>query len=369
MSETTPASTPAGAPQTALPPPEPPPRDTPPLPAAPAAAAGGIGTMVIGAAALAAVGFAGWQWYDGRTQSTALREELARRLAEGDARGRETLESVKGAREVVRELETKVAVLENRLAESQSQQLALEALYQELARSRDDWSLAEIEQTMMIAAQQLQLAGNVRAAILALQGADARLQRIDRPQLAPLRKAINADIEKLQAAPHVDIVGLTVKLDALIAAVDVWPLAMEQRPAPEKAPAPAAVEEPNAFARIAREMWQDLRSLVRIQTVDRPDTPLLAPGQAYFLRENLKLRLLSARLALLQHDEKTFRGDLRSAQEWINRYYDTRDKALAGPLATLRQLGGTSIGIEVPDINASLDAMRTFKLARDKAPR
>jgi uroporphyrin-3 C-methyltransferase len=368
MSEPTPAANAGGAATAGPPAAESPAREPAPAPA-PAASVRGLSLIVIGAAALGAVGLAGWQWYDSRSQTAVLKEELARRLAEGDARGRETLQSAKDSRELVRELETKLAVLENRLAESQNQQLALEALYQELARNRDEWSLAEIEQTMMIAAQQLQLAGNVRAAILALQGADARLQRIDRPQLAPLRKVINRDIERLQATPYVDVVGLSVKLDALIAAVDVWPLAMEQRPQPEKPVGTSVVDEPNAFVRIAREMWQDLRGLVRIQTVDRPDTPLLAPTQSYFLRENLKLRLLSARFALLQHDEKTFRGDLRAAREWLTRYYETRDKALAAPLATLKQLSDTAIGIELPDINASLDAVRNYKLTRDKAPR
>src|SRR6266542_2987440 len=67
-----------------------------------------------------------------------------------------------------------------RLAESQSQSLALEALYQDLSRNRDEWQLAEIEQVLAIASQQLQLARNVRAALLALQLADSRLARTDR---------------------------------------------------------------------------------------------------------------------------------------------------------------------------------------------
>jgi len=321
------------------------------------------------AVALIALAIVGWQWYDSRTQVGALKEELARRLAEGETRNKEAVATARDSRSSVAALEGKVETLESGLAESQNQQVALEALYQQLSRNSDEWALAEIEQTLTIAAQQLQLAGNVRAAILALQNADARLARIDRPQLAPLRKVIERDIERLRVAPHVDVVGVAGKIDALMSAVDVLPLAMQQRPPPEPVVAAGAPDEPNMFVRLAREMWQDLRSMVRIQTVDRPEVPLLDPNQAFFLRENLKLRLLSARIALLQRDEKTYRSDLQAARLWVERFYDTRDRALAAPLASLKQLAEVEIGVDVPDINASLGAVRDYKLTREKGSR
>src|SRR5207342_1659331 len=105
------------------------------------------------------------------------------------------------AQEAAGDVQVKVGVLDDKLAQSQNQQVALESLYQELSRNRDDWSLAEIEQIVLIASQQLQLAGDVRAALLALQTADSRLQRLDKPQLIPLRKVIAKDIERLKALP------------------------------------------------------------------------------------------------------------------------------------------------------------------------
>ncbi len=123
------------------------------------------------------------------------------------------------------------------------------------------------------------------------------------------------------------------------------------------------------FVRLALEMWRDLRSMVRIQTVDRPEVPLVDPGQEFFLRENLKLRLLSARLALLQRDEKTYRSDLQAARQWVERFYETRDRNLATTLAGLRQLSEVDIGVDVPDISASLAAVRDYKLTREKGLR
>lgn len=318
--------------------------------------------------AVIALGLLGWQWYDSREQLLTVREELARRLAEGDLRNKEAQAMALEARQTVRELTTRLEVVEGGLAESQHQQVALEALYQQLSRSGDEWALAEIEQILTIAAQQLQLAGNVRAAILALESADARLQRIDRPQLAPLRKVIERDLERLRVAPHVDVVGLTLKLDQLIGAVDALTLAMEQRP-PPSAPVAPMVGEDSMIMRFAREIWQDLRSLVRIQTIDRPEVPLLDPGQAFFLRENLKLRLLSARVALLQRDERTFRADLGTAARWLERYFDENDPNRAATLAALRQLGATSIGVELPDIAPTIAAVRDYKLTRERALR
>ena len=325
-----------------------------------------LGLVAVVAAIALAIG--AWQWYDTRIQVNALKEELARRLAEAEARNRDAVTTAHGARERVRELSGKMEVVESGLAESQNQQVALEALYQQLSRNSDEWALAEIEQTLVIAAQHLQLAGNVKTAILALQNADMRLQRLDRPQLNALRKVIERDIERLQVAPHVDVAGLTLKIDNLVTAVDTLPIAMQQRPPPAAAAA-AAEDAAGVLTRLAREIWQDLRSLVRIQTVDTPEVPLLDPSQVFFLRENLKLRLLSARIALLQRDEKTYRSDLQAARQWLERFYDTRDRNLAPALTALRQLAEVRIGIDAPDINASLSAVRDYKLTREKVAR
>jgi uroporphyrin-3 C-methyltransferase len=81
-----------------------------------------------------------------------------------------------------KELQLKVGVLESRQLEAQSQQLALEQLYQDLSKNRDEWALAEIEQVLSTASQQLQLAGNVQGALIALQNADRSLSRSDKPQ-------------------------------------------------------------------------------------------------------------------------------------------------------------------------------------------
>jgi len=317
-----------------------------------------VALLVALAAAIALV------WIDARNSQRELRLEAAKRLADVEA-GEATLRAtVKETQEALRETQAKMTLLETRLAESQTQQAALEALYRELAPSRDEWALTEIEQVLLLAGQQLQLAGNVSAALAALQLADSKLQRLDRPQFVPLRRALARDMDRLKAVPFVDVAGLSLRLDQAIAAVDSLPLALEERVAPPSAP-PAAKDEP-AWRRFLREAWQDLRQLVRIENLDRPEAPLLSPQQQYFLRENLKLRLLSARFDLLFRDQANFRADLTAADAWLRRYFDTRSPQVQAMLTLVKQLQATDMATEVPDLARSLEAVRVLKLAREK---
>ncbi len=316
---------------------------------------------------------AGALWLDARERIGATQQEVARRLRDIETNASEARSVARQAQDALRDAQVKIGQLEARLAESQSQQLALEALYQELSRNRDEWQLAEIEQVLAIASQQLQLAGNVRAALLALQLAEARLARADRPQFLPVRRALARDIERLKALPAVDFAGMSMRIDGLVAAVDALPLAFDERGerigAANGAAKPAAPGAERGFwSRLGAEVWSELRQLVVVRRVDRPEPPLLPPSQAYFLRENLRLRLLNARLSLLIRDEAGYREDLRAAQAWIRRYFDPRAKHTADALAQLKQLSSTTLSFEMPTITESLEAVRGFKSRRERTP-
>jgi uroporphyrin-3 C-methyltransferase len=307
-----------------------------------------------------------WQWYDGRSRIGALRDELAQRVRESEADSRDARLAARQAQEAAREAQAKLAQIEVKFAEFQNHQVGLEALYQELSRSRDEWVLAEIEQVLTIASQQLQLAGNVQVALAALQTADARLARPGRPQFLPLRKVFARDIERLKTAPSLDVPGLVVKLDQLIAAVDSLPLMQDARP---QATAVTKRESDGLWERLVAELLGELKQLVRIQNVENADPALLSPPQAFFLRENLKLRLLNARLALLARDETAYRGDVKVAASWLERYFDTRSQAAAATVVTLKQLGSGTVGASFPTIGESLAAVRSYKSIRQQPGR
>jgi uroporphyrin-3 C-methyltransferase len=306
-----------------------------------------------------------WQWHDARARVDALRAELAQRVRDIEADSRDARFSAKQAQEAMREALAKVAQLDLRLSEYQSHQSSLEGLYQELSRGRDDWVIADIEQVLVIASQQLQIVGNVPVALAALQAADARLARSGRAQFLPLRKAFAHDIERLKAAPEIDVPGIATKLDQMIAGVDSLQLAQDARPlaqAPQK-PAPEGTWE-----KLGDELWSELRQLVRVQKMDgADDIALLSPTQAYFLRENLKLRLLNARIALLARDETAYRSDLDVAGAWLARYCDTRTGSGAAIAASLKQLRSTGTSPLFPAMNESLAAVRAYKAPRERA--
>lgn len=315
--------------------------------------------------ALLALLLLGWQWLESRQRDADLELGLSRRLSVFETRNKESEILARQAREATRETQAKLDLLEQKQAESQSHQVALEELYQEMSRNRDEWALAEIEQILLIASQQLQLAGNVTAALVALQTADSRLQRMGKPQFFSLRKAISQDIEKLQTLPLLDVAGLSLRLDNLVNEVDRFPLIPglvggEEKPVPRE-PLPEGF-----WRRLGNEVWQDFKQLVRIQNLQKTELPLLPPEQAYFLRENLKLRLLAARIALLQHNESSYRNDIKAAEAWLQRHFDSRDKTVRQALASLQQLEQSRLSIELPDLSASLNAARTFKLGREK---
>lgn len=326
------------------------------------------------------------QWWLSYKEISHLRSEVARRMQSGDSINTETRVIVKSVQETTQELQAKVSVLENKQVEAQSQQLALEQLYQDLFKRRDDWALAEIEQVLSTASQQLQLAGNVPGALIALQNADARLSRTEMPQFVNVRRAIGHDIDRLKALPSLDLTGIALRLDSVIGQIDDMPLLSDERPvatatapknvrvtparthakkngaaaASELAPEWSAVLR-NKWESWSTEMWGEIQQLIRVREVDTPDALLLSPTQAYYARENLKLRLLSARLGLLSRNEAAFRSDMIAAQDTIAKYFDTRAKRTQTAQAMLKQVQASKLAIEMPTLAESLNAVRNYK--------
>jgi uroporphyrin-3 C-methyltransferase len=318
---------------------------------------------------LLALALFAWQWHENRGESGALRLDLARKLAEAETQTRAGRLAAEQARDAMAAAQAKLDALESRMAEAQDQQLALEILYQEFSRNRDEWAYAEIEQALFLASQQLQLAGNVNAALIVLQNVDARLQHMERAQVAALRQAIHRDIERMKASPRVDRVAVSARLDTLAARVDQLPLAMEARPQPAPSRGEARENDGNGWTRFWRDAWAELKQLVRVQQVKQPDAALLAPSQAFFLRENLRLRLVGARLALLSRDAASYRADLKAASDWLSRYFDTRHNAVAQAVAALRTLYEADAGIDAPALDATLEAMRKLQGSRGRGAR
>lgn len=344
--------------------------------AATARTGGGAGWAVLLAlVALAGAGFAGWQAWELRAQAVGLREELASRLSAGESVATEARAISRQQQESIASLQGKLGALESKVEATEGQAAALETLYQQFSRSQEDGVVAEVEQAVTIAAQQLQLAGNVEAALIALQGAETRLAMQDRGQLAPLRRALASDIDVLRQQPVVDVAGMALRLERLLERTDGLPLAFagEAQSAPGRTPGPvmdsSGVAALDFIAQLALDVWRDLQTLVRVERLDQAAEPvLLAPAQSTFLRENLKIRLLTARLALLARDGRTYAADLAQARGWIERFFDVRDEAVNSAIAELRALEAMPVTVERHGLTNSFGALRLLQSRRGEVP-
>lgn len=289
-------------------------------------------------------------WLGGRDQSRSLKTDMARKLSEIDTVAKESKLLSRNADETARQFSERMAQAEAQLADTATQRQALEALYQEFARDRDQAILADIEQSLLVAAQQLQLNGNLKAAIIALEGADQRLLHLDKPQFTKLRQSISNDLGKLRATPAVDYSGMSFHLSTLAGDVDQWPLSSAYTRNDKK---------PGKSGSLGKGLLDELKNIVQIRRIEVNEPALLTPSQDYFLRQNLKLRLLSARLSLLSRDAAGYQADLRAAKTMLARYFNTQDAAVASAQSELTKLNAISITPPSPQIE-SLAAVQSL---------
>jgi uncharacterized protein HemX len=309
-------------------------------------------------------------------QLDVVRKEAARRLTDLEQASARATDTASRADAEARAARERTSLLEARLAEEQGQRESLEQLYADLSRGRDDAVLVEAERLISLAAQELAVSGNLNTALAALQTADLRLARTDSPRFLPLRRVLARDTERLKTAPSVDVTGMALKLDQLAAGADHWQLAADAKPV---AAAPAARRDPGTgpdpgapspgsgrweqlLERIQRELGE-YRELIQIRRVDDPDALWLSTAQQQLVRQQLKLRLLTARQALLARNDRLFRSDLAEAQTLTARYFDPRQAAVAAALGQMKQLAAMPLSVDAPQINDSVAAVRAARTA------
>ncbi|MDO3523579.1 fused uroporphyrinogen-III synthase HemD/membrane protein HemX [Ralstonia pseudosolanacearum] len=373
-----PTSVPAPGPAAASPGPA-------PAPAAPTMTAGAgpgrSGWLLWAALILALVVVAGLQ-----IRNERLAREVRQRAQQNETLAQEMRVLSRNNQDAFAQLQQKFGALDARTAETRDRQGALEQASQDLLRNRDDWQRAEIERSLEVASEQLQLTGNVSGALATLQTIDARLATVDKPQFRAMRRAVARDIAKLKAMPAVDLSGAAIRLDDAINGIDALPLvssavplesgqaapASRGRPArPGKGAVPASASAASPAAESGwsagvrawwSRLWHDVRSelgqIVQVRRVDQTDALLLSSDQAWFLRENLKLWLMNARLALLSRNEAVFRADLGRADTLLARYFDTQSPRVVAEQTLLQQARASVGALEVPTLADSLAAAR-----------
>lgn len=363
----------APLPPPALPAPAAAPAVVPPV--APPAAGHGrwwVGGAVLLAAVAAAAATLAWNT---QQRVKALESELVRRQQDAGAQAAEARVAAREAQDSARANGAKLALLEARVAETSMQRTQLEELIQSLARSRDENVLADVEAAVRVAQQQSAITGSVEPLVSTLKQADERLARYNQPRLERVRRAVNQDLERARAAGGADLSVLAIRLDEAIRVVDELPLVVTPerrtpaRAAAAAAPASAASAAAGAgwadrWRSVGERVWGEVRALVRVTRIDQPEAMLVAPEQTWFLRENLKLRLLNARLAVLSRQFDTAQSDLRDAIASLERYFDPGSRRVGTTLELLRQVSAQARLVTVPRPDATLAAIATASAGR-----
>lgn len=317
----------------------------------------------------------------------AIEQEMVRRLDEGRLQSSEAQLLSKQSQDSSLATAAKVALLEARVAEVSIQRSQLEDLMQSLSRSRDENMLVDIDAGIRVAMQQTAITGSAEPLVAMLKQADERLLRSGQPRLEGVRRSIARDLDRVKAVGLTDIPTLTIKLDEAARMVDELPLLANALPRsvvskgkPLVTPAQPAASVPGSassapsapwwqtwkggWSAVTERMWSEAKSLIRVTRIDHPEAMLLAPDNAFFVRENLKLRLLNARLALLSRQFETTQSDLQLAQNALDRYFDRSARSTVLLSQLLSQVAAQSREVNVPKPDDTLAAVAAAAAGR-----
>ncbi|WP_210547178.1 uroporphyrinogen-III C-methyltransferase [Rhodoferax sp. PAMC 29310] len=348
-------------------------RDEPPIPSvdgplvAPVQSGAYLGpagrtAIVLAGLSLVALLASGLLWQ----KLTTIQELLARQSADTGALSVEARAMAKQSMELSQDAAARTALFEARLAEVTLQRTQLEELIQSLSRSRDENLVVDIESSIRLAQQQTQLTGSAEPLLAALRSADQRVTRAAQPRLSALQRAIVKDIDRIKAAAISDTPGLLVKLDELIRMTD--DLVIANAVGPKR---PTESIKPTSPA-VAPVWWKtgldvvvhELRGLVRVNRLENAEAALLSPEQSFFLRENLKLKLLNARLGLLARQLESSRADLAAASVTLSKYFDASSRRTQGAAALLKDVQSQMRNLDVPHVNDTYAALNTAAAGR-----
>ncbi len=296
-----------------------------------------------------------------------IQEQLARQSADSGVQALEARTLARQAQELSRETAARLALSETKISEVALQRTQLEELMKSLSRSRDENLVVDIESAVLLAQQQSQLSGSLEPLLAALKSADQRVARAAQPRLNPLQRAMARDVDRIKAATVADTPALLVKLDELVRLADELPVANAVGPSAAPASGAKAAPTPQSLAwweRAGLLLQDEARRLMRVSRIEQPEAALLSPEQSFFVRENLKLKLLNARLGLLARQTESARADLVAATQSVHKYFDRSSRKTQTAAALLLQVQAQTMNLELPRLDATLAALATAAAGR-----
>lgn len=334
--------------------------------------------------ALLAVGLAGVAWQkQGQIQESQA--QLASQLAGSVSAAERSAGQTQELSERIRQQETRIESLQGQLGEAATVIQNLdEALRSMTDRGSELVLLNDVDHLVTIAQQQLQLGGNVRNAIVALESAQAQLSRANRPALASLLQTLNGDIDRLRAASTIDIAAFSAQLEELAVLLTEAPLItpdgksaskqsneqdiVREQPAPTVVPAPEADPAASWWEQAwdTTRNWssdalgslrEDLGQFIEVRRVDDAHALLMSPDQATRFRDNLRTRVMTAQLALMMRQSEVWKTETEAVVKAIESRYDESSPLTRKALRLARGMADARIDARLPTVDNTLHVL------------
>lgn len=300
----------------------------------------------------------------------------------------------------------RIAQLESSLRETQNQYSLLEQAWESFNKGMEDSMLAsDLERLLSLASQQLRLSGSVNNAIMALEAALSTLVRADRPKFSAVQRAISTDLDRLRAAPVIDVAAISARLDSLNSLITRAPLLVpdlkansvqdlnavaRNATANEQAASSGAQTAPviqsagandqslswwesawirssdwvlQSSKKLMTSLGRELSGVISIQRVNDASALLMSPEQGAQMRANLRSRVLTAQMALLMHQPAIWRSELAAIESSLNTRFDPKAVDTIAALGVVRELAAASISVAVPDIVDSIAALEAVRVS------
>ncbi|ACX82099.1 putative uroporphyrinogen III C-methyltransferase [Aggregatibacter actinomycetemcomitans] len=323
-------------------------------------------------ALLIALGLGGAGYYFGQLQVdeiqqklTALESQLQQKGASADAAGMPDFSAEKNQLAKLTEFSQvasdQISALNQSLSAKEQSLSALQQQVQRLsnqakAEQPNDWLLTEADFLLNNALRKLVLDNDVDTSVSLLKVADETLSKVAMPQVAQVRSAINADLKQLLSLNNVDQNAIMQNLSQLANNVDeltVLDVNFDEDPSSDKLTDSLDDWKENA----EKSAVSFLNHFIRITPKKADSKALLAPNQDIYLRENIRLRLQIAILAVPRQQDDLYKQSLETVASWIRSYFDTNTEVAQIFLKTLDELAEQSIYVDVPTRLNSLNAL------------
>jgi uroporphyrin-3 C-methyltransferase len=248
---------------------------------------------------------------------------------------------------------------------------AIQQVQRQLGKTRGDWLIADAEYLLSTASERLHLIGDVNTTRAALEAADQRLRESGDAAVFKVREQIAKDIAALNRVEVPDIVGIYSSIQTQAGQIDnltlLLPYAGKTPTSPKKPEKP--VDQTQDKQDLIDSALNELEEIVTIRHTEQPIKAILTQEEAQFIKEQLRLKLETVKVALVQHNEPLYQASLTDAKKWTEQHFMQNTQA-KNFIAELDRMKGVQIQSQFPDISLSLKMLKDIvklRLETDKA--